>query len=138
MVVRRLPQGPEGTRRSDAARPVREGFNRNWASERRVSEFAKAVEASKIQPNTMLTLDVGGEEVLIANVDDKYYAMGALCTHEQWDLSEGTLEGTTVTCAGHGTVWDLKTGKGIFDEPLEDEPLYDVKVEGGFVYVKKR
>jgi len=103
-----------------------------------MSEFAKATEASKIQPNTMLTVDVGGEEVLIANVDDKYYAIGALCIHERWDLSEGTLEDTTVTCAGHGTVWDLKTGKGIFDEPLEDEPLYDVKVEGGFVYVKKR
>ncbi|MGD0395899.1 MAG: Rieske 2Fe-2S domain-containing protein [Nitrososphaerales archaeon] len=103
-----------------------------------MSEFAKTIEASKIQPNTMMTVDVGGEEVLIANVDGKYYAMGALCTHELWDLSEGTLEDTTVTCAGHGTVWDLRTGKGIFDEPLKDEPLYEVKVEGGFIHVKKR
>jgi len=103
-----------------------------------MSEFKKTVEASKIQPNTMMTVDVGGEEVLIANVDGKYYAMGALCTHERWDLSEGTLEDTTVTCAGHGTVWDLRTGKGVFDEPLEDEPLYDVKVEDGFIHVKKR
>lgn len=103
-----------------------------------MSEFAKAVEASRIQPDTMMTVEVGGQEVLIANVDGKYYAMGALCTHEQWDLSEGVLESTTVTCAGHGTVWDLKTGKGVFDEPLEDEPLYDVKVEAGFILVKKR
>ncbi|MGP8124382.1 MAG: Rieske (2Fe-2S) protein [Nitrososphaerales archaeon] len=103
-----------------------------------MSEFAKAVEASKVQQGTMMTVDVGGEEILIANVDGKYYVMGALCTHELWDLSEGTLEGTTVTCAGHGTVWDLRTGKGEFDEPLEDEPLYDVKVEGGFILVKKR
>lgn len=103
-----------------------------------MSEFAKTVEASKIQPNTMMTVEVGGEDVLIANVDGKYYAMGALCTHELWDLSEGTLEDTTVTCAGHGTVWDLRTGKGIFDEPLKDEPPYEVKVEGGFIHVKKR
>jgi nitrite reductase/ring-hydroxylating ferredoxin subunit len=103
-----------------------------------MDEFVKAVEASKIQPDTMITVEVGGKEVLIANVDGKYYAMGALCTHEQWDLSEGILEATTVTCAGHGTVWDLRTGKGVFDEPLEDEPLYDVKAESGFIYVKKR
>jgi nitrite reductase/ring-hydroxylating ferredoxin subunit len=103
-----------------------------------MSEFSRAIEASKIQPGTMMTVEVGDEEVLIANVDDKYYAIGALCTHEQWDLSEGTLVDTTVTCAGHGTVWDLRTGKGVFDEPLVDEPLYDVKVEGGFIYVKKR
>jgi nitrite reductase/ring-hydroxylating ferredoxin subunit len=103
-----------------------------------MSEFSKAVEASKIQPDTMMTVEVGGEGVLIANVDGRYYAMGALCTHKQWDLSEGVLEGTTVTCAGHGTVWDLRTGKGVFDEPLEDEPLYEVKVDDGFIYVKKR
>ena len=103
-----------------------------------MSEFAKAIEASRIPPDAMMTVEVGGEQVLIANVDGKYYAMGAICTHEQWDLSEGVLEGTSVTCAGHGSVWDLRTGKGVFDEPVEDEPLYDVKEEDGFLYVKRR
>ncbi len=103
-----------------------------------MADFMKAVEASKVPPDSMLTVEVGGESVLIANVDGRFYGMGAICTHEQWDLSEGTLEDTTVTCAGHGTVWDLKTGKGVFDEPVEDEPLYDVTEEDGFLYVKKR
>jgi nitrite reductase/ring-hydroxylating ferredoxin subunit len=103
-----------------------------------MGDFMKAVEASKVTPDTMLTVEVGADSVLIANVGGKYYGMGAHCTHEEWDLSEGTLDGTAVTCAGHGTVWDLKTGKGIFDEPLEDEPIYDVKEEGEFLYVRKR
>lgn len=100
--------------------------------------FIKAVESSKVPPDSMLTVEVGEESVLLANVDGKYFGMGAICTHEQWDLSEGTLVDTEVTCAGHGTVWDLKTGKGVFDEPLPDEPLYDVKEEGGFLYVRKK
>ena len=103
-----------------------------------MSEFVKTVEASKVPPGALLTVEVAGEPVTIANVDGKYYGIGAICKHEEWDLSEGTLEDTTITCAGHGTVWDLKTGKGVFDEPLEDEPLYDVKEEGGFLLVKKR
>jgi nitrite reductase/ring-hydroxylating ferredoxin subunit len=103
-----------------------------------MAEFVKAVEASKVPPETMLTVQVGGEQVLVANVDGGYYGMSAICTHKGWDLSEGTLVETEVTCAGHGTVWDLKTGKGIFDVPLRDEPLYDVKEEGGFLYVRKR
>ena len=102
-----------------------------------MADFVKAVEATKVPPDSMLTVEVGGESVLIANVDGRYYGMGAVCTHEEWDLSEGTLEDTTVTCAGHGTVWDLKTGKGVFDEPLQDEPLYDVKEEGGFLFARK-
>jgi nitrite reductase/ring-hydroxylating ferredoxin subunit len=103
-----------------------------------MAEFKKAIEASKIPPESMKTVDVEGEHVLIANVDGKYYGIGAYCTHEEWDLSEGTLVDTEVTCAGHGTVWDLKTGKGVFDEPLPDEPLYDVKEDGGFLYVRRR
>jgi len=103
-----------------------------------MAEFMKVVEASKVPPGSMLTVDVSGESVLIANVDGKYYGIGAICTHQQWDISEGTLVDTEVTCAGHGTVWDLKTGKGVFDEPLEDEPLYDVKEEDGFLCVRKR
>ncbi len=103
-----------------------------------MSEFRKAIEASKVPEGSMVTVEVGGESVVIANVDGKYYGMGAVCTHEEWDLSEGTLVGTSITCAGHGSVWDLKTGKAVFDEPLDDEPLYDVKAEGGFLHVKRR
>jgi len=103
-----------------------------------MAAFVKAVEASKVPPGSMMTVEVGGESVLIANVDGRYYGMGAICTHEEWDLSEGTLEDTVVTCAGHGTVWDLKTGKGVFDEPVSDEPLYDVKEDDGFLYLRKR
>jgi nitrite reductase/ring-hydroxylating ferredoxin subunit len=103
-----------------------------------MSEFVKTVEASKVPPGSLLTVEVAGEQVTIANVDGEYYGIGAICKHEEWDLSEGTLSDTTITCAGHGTVWDMKTGKGVFDEPLEDEPLYDVKEEEGHLFVKKR
>ncbi len=103
-----------------------------------MGEFMKSIESSKLPPGSMTTASVEGEDILLANVNGKLYGIGAICTHENWDLSEGILEDTTITCAGHGTVWDLKTGKGIFDEPLNDEPLYDVKEEEGFLFVKRR
>ncbi len=103
-----------------------------------MSDYIKTVNATDVKPGSLLTVDVQGDSVLIANVDGKFYAMGAICTHEEWDLSEGSLEGVKVTCAGHGSVWDLRTGKAEFDEPLQDEPLYDVKEDDGFLYVRKR
>ena len=69
--------------------------------------FVKAVEISKVPPGGMVTVQVGGEHVLIANVSGRYYGMGAICTHQEWDLSEGVLADSVVTCAGHGTAWDL-------------------------------
>lgn len=103
-----------------------------------MAEFVKTVESSRVPPGSMLTVEAGGASILLANVDGEYFGMGAICTHEQWDLSEGSIDGTVVTCAGHGSVWDLRTGKAVFDEPLEDEPLYEVKEEGGFLFVRKR
>ena len=103
-----------------------------------MAEFQKAIEASKVSEGSLVTVEVGDESILLTRIDRKFMGMGAICTHEQWDLSEGTLHGMEVTCAGHGSVWDLRTGKAKFEEPLEDEPLYDIKEEGGFLYVKKR
>ncbi len=103
-----------------------------------MAEFVKTVESSRVPPGSMLTVEAGGESILLANVDGEYFGMGAICTHEQWDLSEGSIDGTAVTCAGHGSVWDLRTGRAVFDEPLEDEPLYEVKEEGGFLFVRRK
>jgi 3-phenylpropionate/trans-cinnamate dioxygenase ferredoxin subunit len=103
-----------------------------------MSDFVRAAHASQIKPGGLLTVEVEGEPVLIANVDGKFYAMGATCTHEEWDLSEGSADGHLVTCAGHGAVWDVRTGKAEFDEPLEDEPLFETKEEDGQLYVRKR
>ncbi len=96
-----------------------------------MSEFVKVGNAADVPDGDMKTFEVAGRPVLVVNLGGEYHAMGAVCTHEEWDLSEGTLEGHKVICAGHGAVWDLRTGQAVFDEPLEDEPLYAAKVEGG-------
>jgi 3-phenylpropionate/trans-cinnamate dioxygenase ferredoxin subunit len=99
--------------------------------------FTRSISESELPPGKMKTVEVNGEGVLLANVDGKLYGIGAYCNHEMWDLSEGALEGLEVICAGHGTIWNLKTGRGKFKEPVKDEPLYDVKAEDGYIYVKK-
>jgi 3-phenylpropionate/trans-cinnamate dioxygenase ferredoxin component len=103
-----------------------------------VDDFVRTVEATKVPPGAMITVSLRGEPVVIAHTGDNYYGIGAICNHANWDLSEGALDGTTITCAGHGSRWDLRTGKADFEEPLEDEPLFEVREEGGFLYLRKR
>ena len=105
---------------------------------RDMADFVKTVREVSLPPGEILTVEVLGERVLIANSGGELFAMGATCNHRQWDLSEGSLSGHNVTCAGHGAVWDLWTGKAEFEERLEDEPLYDVKAESGYLWVKKK
>ena len=66
----------------------------------KVEELAlvKVAETSEIPLGRMKAVKLAEKEVLIANVNGVYYAIGNICTHSQGDLSKGTLEGNIVTC----------------------------------------
>lgn len=90
-----------------------------------------------IPQGKMLKVSSNGKEILVANVDGKYFAMDDTCTHSGASLSEGTLEGATVTCPWHGSTWDCKTGKLMdFATKLKDLASYKVAVESDSVFIE--
>ncbi len=99
--------------------------------------FEKVAETQEIAAGQMKAVKFGAEEVLVANVNGTYYAIGNVCTHEKGNLSMGTLQGNIVTCPKHKAQFDVTTGKVVvgpkvlFMHPkIKDEPTYTVKVEG--------
>ena len=96
-----------------------------------------AGKTSDIPPGKMLKVSSNGKEILVANVDGKYFAMDDTCTHKGASLSEGTLESSTVTCPWHGSTWDCKTGKLMdFATKLNDLASYKVAVESDSVFIE--
>jgi toluene monooxygenase system ferredoxin subunit len=61
----------------------------------------------------MMGLDVGGNSILLVNVDDHIYAYADACPHQKSRLSEGGLIGKTLRCARHHWEFDVCTGDGI-------------------------
>ena len=80
----------------------------------------------------------GGEDIVVANVGGKLYAMTNTCTHRGGPLDEGELEGNTVICPWHGGGFDVTTGKVVGPPPARDEVPFDVRVEGSDVLLKRR
>ncbi len=96
-----------------------------------------AGKTSDITPGKMVKVESDGKAILVANVDGNYFATDDICTHQGANLSEGTLEGSTVTCPWHGSTWDCKTGKLIaFNTQLKDLASYKVVVESDSVFVE--
>lgn len=93
---------------------------------------------SELAPGTMKKVTAEGmDEIVVANVGGKFYAMRGLCNHQGGPLAEGTLEGNVITCPWHGSTWDVTTGKLIeFALPLDDEPTYKILLEGDDLYVE--
>jgi 3-phenylpropionate/trans-cinnamate dioxygenase ferredoxin component len=78
---------------------------------------------------------VGGRRVAIANAGGTFYGIDDTCTHMGCSLADGALDGTTVTCACHGSEFDVATGE-VVDGPAEDPVgTWAVHAEGGELIV---
>ena len=76
----------------------------------------------------------GGMKLLVANSGSEYFAVQAVCPHQEVALCEGMYDGSVLTCHQHLWQWDIRTGApmGIAEAPLE---RYEVTVEGDAIYV---
>ena len=101
----------------------------------------------EILDGTMKGFTTGGKQVLVANVNGKFYAMKAVCSHMSGYLPAGELNGNVVTCPVHHAQFDVITGKvhrnvnPVFRIPTKgrgatDLPAYEVEVTGNEVRVK--
>ena len=96
-----------------------------------------AGKVSDITSGKMIMVSTDGKDILVTNVDGNYYAMDDTCTHAGASLSEGSLDGSTLTCPWHGSTWDCKTGKMIaFGVQLNDLSSYKVTVESDEIFVE--
>ncbi|MCL5292941.1 MAG: Rieske (2Fe-2S) protein [Actinobacteria bacterium] len=88
-----------------------------------------------LQPGQKMEVEVAGLEVLLANVDGKFYAINNVCTHRQCPLTAGSLSGKVITCACHASKFDITTGDVLSGPATRAEPSYRVTVEDGIIAV---
>jgi nitrite reductase/ring-hydroxylating ferredoxin subunit len=78
-----------------------------------MAEKIDGIGTDELEEGQMRGITVGGQEVLIAKVGGNIYAVENVCPHLKAILSEGTLEGYTVTCPRHGSQFDIRTGENL-------------------------
>jgi nitrite reductase/ring-hydroxylating ferredoxin subunit len=91
-------------------------------------EYVEIAKTNEIANKQMKHVEIKGKEILIANIDGKFYALNDRCAHMNALLSMGNLANDNiVTCPFHGARFDITTGKKVKDPVLtpsqEMEPL---------------
>ena len=89
----------------------------------------------ELPPGKTACRELGGEEVLLCHVDGAVYAVSALCTHEDFSLCLGRLDGRSIVCSLHGGAFDLGTGRPTADPAEVALKTYPVSIEAGDIYV---
>ena len=70
-------------------------------------EYVEVAKTSEITNRQMKHVEVKGKEILIANINGKFYALNDRCGHMNALLSMGNLANDNiVTCPFHGASWE--------------------------------
>jgi 3-phenylpropionate/trans-cinnamate dioxygenase ferredoxin subunit len=101
-----------------------------------MGQLIKVAETNEVPPGTAKAVDLEGRPVALFNIDGTYYAIDDTCTHRGGPLSEGTVEGTTVTCPLHGATYDITTGNVLGPPAPEGVVSYRVQVDGNDIKVE--
>jgi toluene monooxygenase system ferredoxin subunit len=75
--------------------------------------FRKVATIEDLWAGEMMPVECAGLCVLLVNLNDKVYAYEDACPHLGTALSEGSLQGKTLTCSTHGWQFDASNGRGI-------------------------
>ena|SRR5215207_3999754 len=103
-----------------------------------MAEFVTAATTDEIQPGDRIVVEIDDVWVVIFNVGGKYYALEDMCSHEEYYLSEGTIDGYAIECAKHGAQFDVRNGKVLAPPAVTPVKWYEVRVVNNEVQVSRQ
>jgi nitrite reductase/ring-hydroxylating ferredoxin subunit len=102
-----------------------------------MSDFEYLADVADLPDGTLLGVTrTNGEEICLFNFRGTIGAVGNVCTHAEFLLSDGTLRNDgSLECVWHGARFDCCTGR-VCRGPAEDPvQVYLVRIEDGRVLV---
>lgn len=101
-----------------------------------MGEFVNVARTDEIAPGEGKMFAVNGKKIALFNVGGAFYAIDDTCTHRGGPLSQGEVQGTTVTCPWHGAQYDLQTGNVLSPPAPQGVHNYKVVVEGDDIKIE--
>ena len=91
-----------------------------------LSLAANEFQVSAVPPGSAAVIG----DVAVFNVGGKFCATQARCTHRGGPLSQGKLDGSTVTCPLHGSQFNVCSGDVLRGPAIDPLMTYRVVVDG--------
>src|SRR5919199_4936440 len=89
----------------------------------------------EIKENSGREININNTRIALFYANGKYYAIEALCRHQDGSLAPGKIDGEVVECPLHSWHYNIKTGELL--DYLEGVKLttYKVDIRGNDIYV---
>ena len=100
------------------------------------SDWVEVMDEAELAEGKPVAVDAKGVKVMLVRNDGNIRAVAATCPHFGGPLNKGKIEGDTVTCPWHGSVFSLVDGHLIHGPATAPITSYEVRVKNGRIGVR--
>jgi 3-phenylpropionate/trans-cinnamate dioxygenase ferredoxin subunit len=101
-----------------------------------MSDWVTVARVDELKPGTRQLVDVDGSQLVVFNLDGKYYAIEDVCTHDGGQLTGGEVEGDQIICPRHGARFCIRTGAALTAPAYEPTATFPVRIENDEIQVR--
>jgi nitrite reductase/ring-hydroxylating ferredoxin subunit/uncharacterized membrane protein len=107
-------------------------FNRG----KRAKEFTPIIAAADVPEETPTKVTFGTTALMLVRRGDVVHALKDTCSHAGGPLSGGKLEGDTITCPWHFSVFRIDDGRVVHGPASSRQPAYAARINAGQIEVQ--
>lgn len=97
--------------------------------------WERVAELAEVPPGGRKAILVDDTPALLLRIDNEYFAIEDVCTHDGQPLTDGPVANGQITCPRHGARFDLRTGRALCMPATEPVRTFAVRVDSEGVYV---
>jgi 3-phenylpropionate/trans-cinnamate dioxygenase ferredoxin subunit len=85
--------------------------------------------------NKALRVELAEVDVAVVRCGEDFFVLDDVCSHAEYPLTDGDVDGATIECSLHGSRFDLRTGRPLGPPATQPVRTYPVSVHDGDVYI---
>ena len=64
----------------------------------------------EVEIGNKLVVNIRGKAVVVFNVEERFYCIEDICSHDGGTVSDGEVDGCIIKCPRHGAKFDVRDG----------------------------
>jgi len=102
------------------------------------TDFVPVLRETELPQGSPRRVEARGVALVLVRRGDQIHALVESCAHLGGPLSEGRVEGDTIRCPWHGSLFALDDGRVLEGPSTFPQPCFEVRVRGGQIEVRPR
>lgn len=101
-----------------------------------MSTWISVFSVDDIENGQHRVVDIDDTEVVIFKVDNDFFAIENVCSHDSGEIASGVLKNGEIICPRHGARFCIKTGDVKSPPAYEGVESYAVRIENNIVQIQ--